>query len=83
MRIVIMGSGGLGGLFCGLLARRDLGDEIEFVVQRIFQSMEAVRAIFGDKYEAAVLIPGAEKLLSRHDERCIHFEIVDDPSRSQ
>jgi len=64
------------------LLRRDVGDEVEFDVQRIFQSMEAVGAKFGDDYEVAGLIPGAEKLLSRYDERCSHFEIVDDPSRS-
>ena len=45
--------------------------------------MEAVRAKFGGDYEVAGLIPGAEKLLSRYDERCVHFEIADEPSRSR
>ena len=65
------------------LLRRDDGDEVEFIVQRFFVSMDAVRAKFGDDYEVAGLIPGAEKILSRYNNKCDHFEIVDEPSRSQ
>lgn len=61
------------------LLRRDSGDDVEFVVQHIFDSMEAIRAALGEDYEAARLIPGAEALLSRYDGTCTHYEIDDAP----
>ena len=61
------------------LLRRNSGDEVEFVVQHIFDSMEAIRAALGKDYEAARLIPGAEALLSRYDATCTHYEIDDAP----
>ena len=64
------------------LLRRDLSDEVEFIVLHIFESMDAVRAVVGDDYETARLIPGAEKLLSRYDGACTHFDIADMPSEN-
>ena len=64
------------------LLRREIGGEVEFIVQMLFESLDAIRAFVGDDYEAARLIPGAEKLLSRYDTRCAHYESVDEPRRS-
>jgi len=64
------------------LLRRDLEDEVEFIVVHIFESMDVMKKIVGDDYEVARLLPGAEKLLSRYDGKCVHYEIVDAPPRT-
>ena len=57
------------------LLRREAGDEVEFVTQMRFASLEAVRAFAGAEYEVAVVPPRARALLSRFDERSAHYEI--------
>jgi heme-degrading monooxygenase HmoA len=54
--------------------RRSDGDEVAFVTLTRFDSLEAVRAFAGGDYELAVLEPQALALLSRYDERALHFE---------
>jgi heme-degrading monooxygenase HmoA len=56
--------------------RRNLADEIEFVVITWFDSIEAVKQFAGENYEVAVISPEAHKLLSRFDERPAHYETV-------
>jgi heme-degrading monooxygenase HmoA len=60
----------------GYVLRRDLDDESEFVVITHFDSLEAVRAFAGDDYEAPVIEPEAARLLSRYDERALHYDAV-------
>ena len=67
------------GRLGAFLLRREAGDETEFVVQRIFTSMDAVRAIYGEDYVRSRLIPGAETLLSRYDAHCTHYIMADRP----
>lgn len=57
------------------LLRRAHGTEIEFVTIMEFESLEAVRAFAGDDYEAAVVPPKAQSVLTRFDARSQHFEI--------
>jgi heme-degrading monooxygenase HmoA len=61
------------------LLRRDAGSEVEFVTITMFRSMEAVRAFAGPDYEKPVIHPEAERLLTRYDERSIHYEVVMEP----
>jgi hypothetical protein len=56
-----------------VLRRRDR-DEVAFVTLTRFDSLEAVRAFAGGEYEVPVLEPDALALLSRYDERALHFE---------
>jgi antibiotic biosynthesis monooxygenase (ABM) superfamily enzyme len=58
------------------LLRRDAGDEVAFVTITRFDSLDAVRAFAGDDYEQAVIEPEARALLTRHNERSEHFELV-------
>ncbi len=58
------------------LLRREAGDEIEFVTLTLFDSMEAVREFAGEDYEAAVVLPEARKLLSRFDQRSVHYQSI-------
>jgi hypothetical protein len=58
------------------LARRVVGDEVEFLVITRFESFEAVRRFAGDDYERAVVEPRALELLLRFDEYSAHYETV-------
>jgi heme-degrading monooxygenase HmoA len=58
------------------LLRRDAGDEVEFVTLTFFTSMDAVRAFAGQDHEVAVVPAEARRLLSRFDERSVHYEVV-------
>lgn len=56
--------------------RRDLGEEVEFVTITLFDSLEAVKQFAGEDYEVAVILPEAQRLLSRFDARSAHYETV-------
>ncbi len=56
------------------LLRRETRDEVEFVTLTLWDSMDAVRAFAGEDYEVAVVPPEARKLLSRFDQRSVHYE---------
>jgi hypothetical protein len=63
--------------FCGIqLLRRDVAGEVEFVTEMWFDSFDAVRAFAGEDYEAAVVPAEARALLSRFDERSVHYEVI-------
>jgi heme-degrading monooxygenase HmoA len=61
------------------LLRRDAGDEVEFVTITQFDSLDAVRAFAGEDYERAVVLPEAQRMLSRFDERSAHYETRIEP----
>jgi heme-degrading monooxygenase HmoA len=58
------------------LLRRELAEGIEFAVLTMFDSWDAVRAFAGDDFEAAVIHESARRLLSRFDERSVHYETL-------
>jgi antibiotic biosynthesis monooxygenase (ABM) superfamily enzyme len=64
---------GFGG---GWVLRRSSGDEEEFVVMTLFDSLDAVRDFAGDDYETPVIEPEAARLLRRGDERAAHYEAI-------
>ena len=49
-------------------------DEVAFVTLTRFESLDDIRELAGDDYEAPVLEPQALALLSRYDERALHFD---------
>jgi hypothetical protein len=57
------------------LYRRAAAGEVEFVTIMWFDSMGAVTAFAGERYEEAVVPPRARALLSRFDERSLHYEL--------
>ncbi len=57
------------------LLRRLVGEEVEFIVIMRFESLEDVRLFAGEYYEYAYVIPKAQELLSRFDDRSQHNEI--------
>jgi antibiotic biosynthesis monooxygenase (ABM) superfamily enzyme len=54
--------------------RRVEGDEVAFVTLTRFDSLAAVRAFAGERYETPVLEPQALVLLSRYDQKALHFD---------
>jgi heme-degrading monooxygenase HmoA len=57
------------------LLRRDHGEQAEFVVVNLFDSLQAVKRFAGEQYAAAVIEPEAKRLLQRWDERAEHYEV--------
>jgi antibiotic biosynthesis monooxygenase (ABM) superfamily enzyme len=64
------------GYLGAYLARRELGDEVEFATIMQFDSIESVRAFAGEDYETAYVPAQARAVLSRFDERSAHFEAL-------
>ena len=62
-----------GFLGADVLRRAD-GEEIAFVTLTRFESLGAVRAFAGDRYEVPVLEPQALALLAHYEERAEHFD---------
>jgi antibiotic biosynthesis monooxygenase (ABM) superfamily enzyme len=62
------------------LNRRHAGDEVEFVTIMWFDSLDAVREFAGEDYETAVVPDSARAVLSRFDERSLHYEIREERS---
>jgi hypothetical protein len=56
--------------------RRDIEDGIEFLVLTRWDSLAAVREFAGPDFDVPVIEPEARTLLSRFDERALHYETV-------
>jgi hypothetical protein len=55
--------------------RHDGGEEAEFVVINLFDSLAAVRAFAGENYTVAVFEPEAKRLLSRIETSATHYDV--------
>ena len=62
------------------LLRREMKDEVEFVVFTLFDSIKAVQGFAGENYKLAVISPEAKEVLKRFEERAAHYEIVVRPT---
>ena len=61
------------------LLRRDVEDGVEFATITHFDGIDSVRAFAGDDLTLAVVPPEARALLSRWDERSVHYDVVQGP----
>ena len=68
------GMAGFGGID---IMRRDLGDEIEFQTLMWFDDESCIRAFVGDDVTVSHVPAAARAILSRFDERAVHFEVLD------
>jgi heme-degrading monooxygenase HmoA len=66
----------VGGYRGAYLLRRDVAEGVEFATITLFESIEAVRAFAGADHETAVVPAEARKLLSRFDERSVHYQVA-------
>lgn len=59
------------------LLRRAVGDEVEFLtIIILWDSIDDLRALAGENYEKAIIPADRLPLLSRHDSRAAHYEVV-------
>ena len=58
------------------LLRRAVGEEVEFITIILFDSLDDVRGIAGQDYERAVIPADRLPLLSRHDAKAAHYDVV-------
>ena len=58
------------------LLRRDVEEGVEFATMTLWESLDAVRAFAGARYEVAVVPPEARAVLARFDETSAHYEIL-------
>jgi heme-degrading monooxygenase HmoA len=67
---------GFRGLY---LLRRDGGDEVQYQVLTLWDSMQAIRAFTGDQPTQAVVEPEAQAALVRFDSVVSHFDVLAAP----
>lgn len=60
----------------GWLLRRSSGTEIEFVTIMLWESIDAIVAVTGPDYEAAVVPEERRKYLLRYDARSTHYDVA-------
>ena len=56
--------------------RRDLNNGVEFTVQTLWESMDAIRKFTGENVEAAVVAPAARPFFREFDSTVTHYQIV-------
>lgn len=59
----------------GYVLRRDIADEVEFVVVNLFDSIAAVQQFAGADYTIAQFEPEARRLLARVEPHAVHYEV--------
>lgn len=59
------------------LMKRDLGGEVEFQTLMWFDDLDSIVAFIGEDYAVSHVPEAARAVLSRFDERAIHYEIID------
>lgn len=69
------------GFINASLARRRLGESVEYVVLTKWRDMEAIKAFAGETPERAVVEPGAVAALVEFDEFVSHFVVIDEAQR--
>jgi heme-degrading monooxygenase HmoA len=62
---------------CGVwMLRRDVGEQTEFVMFTLWESLDAVKAFAGEDYETAVFYPEDERFLVRRDDTATHYDVA-------
>ena len=70
---IAAGSAGFVGVS---VLRAEEETETAFVTVTLWESLDAVREFLGEDYERSYVLPEAQALLSRYDERAAHYEMV-------
>ena len=72
---VLPGLKKISGYRGGYVLRRDVAEEVEFVVVNLFDSIEAVQQFAGADYTVAQFEPEARRLLARVEPLAVHYEV--------
>lgn len=78
-REILPGIRGIDGYRGAYVLRREVEGGVEFATLTLWDSMDAISAFAGEDVDRAVVLPEAEELLDRFDERSAHFEIRVEP----
>jgi heme-degrading monooxygenase HmoA len=73
----------LAGFLGADLSRRQLGDQIEFLVLTRWQSMDAIRGFAGADTERAVVEPAAIAVLVEFDSAVHHYVVIEEVAQSR
>lgn len=57
------------------LLRRRLQSEVEFITIMLWESIDDIKAVAGQDYEAAVIPEERRQHLSRYDHKSVHYEV--------
>jgi hypothetical protein len=60
------------------LLKRILDKEAEFITIMLFDDIKSVKQFVGEDYEKSYVPEKARVILTRHDERSQHFEIINE-----
>ena len=60
------------------LLKRVLENEVEFITIMLFENLEAVKEFVGEDYEKSYVPDKARQMLSRHDEKSQHYEVINE-----
>jgi len=63
------------------LLRKNNASEVEFMTMMAFDDIEAVKQFAGEDYEKAYVPDAARKILSRFDDKAVHYELVLQPAQ--
>ena len=66
------------GLLRYQMMRRDFKTEVEFATIMWWDRLESIKGFVGDDIETANMPASAQKILSRWDERVVHYEVFGD-----
>jgi heme-degrading monooxygenase HmoA len=72
---LLPGIGKIPGYKGGIVLRNSAENEVEFITIMIWESIDALRAVAGPNYEAAIIPEDRLQHLSRYDSRSTHYEI--------
>ena len=72
---LLPGIGKIPGYKGGIVLRRTLDDEVEFITIMVWESMEALEAVAGQNYAAAIIPEDRLKYFSRYDKQSAHYDI--------
>ncbi len=56
--------------------RRESDAGVEFTVQTLWDSMDAIRQFAGDQVDTAIVAPAAQPLFRSYDRTVTHYEVV-------
>ncbi len=60
------------------LLKRVLENEVEYITIMLFDNLNSVKEFAGEDYEKSYVPDKARQILSRHDERSQHYDIIDE-----
>jgi len=67
---------GIGGYLGARVLRREVAEQVEFLVLTQWDSWDAIRAFAGEDPDAAVIEPAAKAVLTEFDRRVRHFHVA-------